>query len=300
MPPAATFEAAAEAFLRGAPAPSRSGMSALAVARDELGALLALQGVGPLPESGPANAGDSAERLAKLTEAIAAGDEPRVALALGAIPAASAETGWRQIRGGIEALAFPPFGSPARLLRASRLGAGSLGPYLRNAHRLLPDPGHMLGLAASVADELASPLAWLGSWLPAAALHDLVDTVADLGSISLLPALMRHAERAARDDQFAPLWAIRDAALDLGAPDIGAAAQRLVIGLRPDVALEHAILGRILLAAHRDEEAEVAFTAAKACDGSAPMRQSAIQGFGTDPARWRRRMACRVRPPRQD
>jgi len=292
MPSAGICEATAETSFLGSPSAPRAGVSALTVARDELAALLAVEGGEPPPVA----AGDRTGWLAAQTEAIAtSGHQPSIALALGAIRAASDETvGWAEIRGGIEVLAFPPFGSPALLECARGLGAGSLGPYLINAHRLLPDPGQMLGLAAIVADDLATPLALLASWLPAAALHDLVDTAADLGLISPLPALMHHAERAARNGRFAPLWAIRDAALDLGAPEIGAAAQRLVVGLRPGIALEHAILGRILLSADCNEAAEIAFAAAQACDGVAAVRQPATQGFGTDPARWRQRLARRA------
>jgi hypothetical protein len=267
------------------------GISALAVARSELVALLAIGDAEPRDVV----AGGGEVKLTVLAEAIAAGDERRVASALGAIGALSDE-GAVSIgnSGALTTLAFPPFGSQARLLAASRLGAGSLGPYLCNAPRLLPDSRQMLGLAASAANDLAAPLALLAIWLPADALHDLVDTIADLGLVPPLAALLGHAERCASRNQFAPLWAIRDAALDLGVPDIAASAQRLVVRLRPGIALEQAILGRILLSANREMDADLAFAAATACDGAPPTRQPATRGFGTDPARWRRRMTCRT------
>lgn len=158
-----------------------------------------------------------------------------------------------------------PLGSPALLRAAARSSAAGLGPFWRNVPRVVRTVADVPALVAMAAEggrpEAEDQLTvLLASRLGGDALLRLIDLLGDLGRLSALTLLFDAvlAKRAGAEARHA-LFRLRDAVLDLGAPDLAARIQHRIALASGNEAIEWIVLGEVEASAGRRKAAAEAF-----------------------------------------
>ncbi len=180
----------------------------------------------------------------------------------------------------VQDLAFAPLGSAALLGRALRFDPAGLGPACRNLGSCADGAPPLLALVeeaivgreAALADHL---LMLVTATTPLRQLEDLAGALAFHGWLGALAGLLARAEREGPQACGRPLlWTIRDAALDLDAPALALAAQRLLARGWPGERVERRVLGEMLATLGRREAAIALFKRLARIDpGDQPSRE---------------------------